>query len=118
MEEFIASRLADLADNAGATIVTTSLDGHALFGAFMGAWLVASTRRRLKGLQRLGWLLLSSGIGYLFMPLVWSLSARVFSSGVAAFVASVVVIPISLKVMVWLESADLREILQRWRRDR
>jgi hypothetical protein len=27
-----------------------------------------------------------------------------------------VVVPISLKVMVWLDSVDLREIVQRWRR--
>jgi hypothetical protein len=38
------------------------------------------------------------------------------SRGMAAFVAAVVVVPISLKVMVWLDSVDLREIVQRWRR--
>lgn len=118
MEELISTRLATLFSSTAAATVVTNFDGHALFGAFLGAWLVASTRRRLKGLQRLGWLLLTSGVGYLFMPLVLSLSAPVFSSGVAAFVASVVVIPISIKVMVWLDTVDLREILQRWRRDR
>ncbi|CAG8865563.1 hypothetical protein PS627_01481 [Pseudomonas fluorescens] len=118
MEELISTRLTELINSAEASTLTTTFDGHALFGAVLGAWLVASTRRELKGWQRLGWLLLSSGVGYLFMPLVWSLSSPFFSSGVAAFVASVVVIPISIKVMVWLDNADLREIFQRWRRDR
>lgn len=34
----------------------------------------------------------------------------------AGFVAAVVVIPISLKVMVWLDTLDPRELIQRWRR--
>lgn len=102
-----------------------NFDGQALAGAILGAWLVSSskgkawvtirTRRKLSLHQRLLTLLLSAGVGYLFMPLLLSLVPFV-STGVAAFVAAVVVIPISVKVMLWLENADLKEIVQRWRR--
>ncbi|UVJ43135.1 phage holin family protein [Pseudomonas sp. LS1212] len=90
------------------------INGDALFGALLGAWLVASTRQSLKAWQRMGSLLLSAGVGYLFTPLVLSM-ASFLSSGVAAFVGAVVVIPISIKVMVWLDGADLREVFQRLR---
>ncbi|RZI90868.1 MAG: hypothetical protein EOP15_03115 [Pseudomonas sp.] len=102
-----------------------NFDGQALAGAILGASLVSSskgkawvtirTRRKLSLHQRLLTLLLSAGVGYLFMPLLLSLVPFV-STGVAAFVAAVVVIPISVKVMLWLENADLKEIVQRWRR--
>lgn len=102
-----------------------NFDGQALAGAILGAWLVSSskgkawvtirTRRKLSLQQRLLTLMLSAGVGYLFMPLLLSLMPFV-STGVAAFVAAVVVIPISVKVMLWLENADLKEIVQRWRR--
>ncbi|WP_258197511.1 hypothetical protein [Pseudomonas plecoglossicida] len=102
-----------------------NFDGQALAGAILGALLVSSskgkawvtirTRRKLSLHQRLLTLLLSAGVGYLFMPLLLSLVPFV-STGVAAFVAAVVVIPISVKVMLWLENADLKEIVQRWRR--
>lgn len=102
-----------------------AFDSHALFGALLGAWLVHRTRHRLKvwmrvGLhnslkpwQRMGTLLLSAGVGYLFTPLLLSF-APFLSSGVAAFVAAVVVIPISVKVMFWLDDVELKDLLQRW----
>ena len=102
-------------------------DGNALFGAILGAWLISSSQRRLRAWlvtnsrqqlkvwQQVGSLFLAAGVGYLFTPLMLSL-APFLSSGVAAFVAAVVVIPISIKVMLWLDAADLKDILQRWRR--
>ena len=102
-------------------------DGNALFGAILGAWLISSSRRRLRAWlvtnsrqqlklwQQVGSLFLAAGVGYLFTPLMLSL-APFLSSGVAAFVAAVVVIPISIKVMLWLDAADLKDIFQRWRR--
>jgi len=99
------------------------VDGNVLFAALLGALLVGAARDRLitnKATRlTLGkkWLLVfvTVGIGHLFEPLVSSL-APMLTRGMAAFVAAVVVIPISLKVMVWLDSLDPREIIQRWRR--
>ncbi|RWU21033.1 hypothetical protein DM813_17615 [Pseudomonas alkylphenolica] len=96
-----------------ATSVPT-VEGDVVFGALLGAWLVTSTRSLLKAWQRIGTLALSAGVGYLFTPLVVQM-APFLSNGVAAFIAAVVVIPISIKVMVWLDTADLREILRRLR---
>lgn len=90
------------------------VDGVALFGALLGAWLVASTRRTLKGWQRLGSLLLSAGVGYLFSPLLQSLAPSL-DAGVAAFIGAVVVIPISIKVKAWVAATDVRDILRRLR---
>ncbi|GLH31593.1 MULTISPECIES: hypothetical protein [unclassified Pseudomonas] len=98
-------------------------DGRVLFGAVLGALLVSAARDRLVIVSRkrltLGkqalLALLTVGVGYLFEPLLQAL-APMLSRGMAAFVAAVVVVPISLKVMVWLDSVDLREIVQRWRR--
>ncbi|PWB31857.1 hypothetical protein DCO48_15535 [Pseudomonas sp. SDI] len=94
--------------------VLPQVNGEAVFGALLGAWLVAATRRRLKTWQRLGSLLLSAGVGYLFSPQVMAL-APFFDPGVAAFVAAVLVIPISIKVMLWVGKAQLQDILQRIR---
>ncbi len=115
MNQPIDSLFAEFALSLGLASYIAAFDGGALFGALLGAWLVASTRRRLKGWQRLGSLMLSAGVGYLFTPLVLLL-APFLSSGVAAFVAALVVIPISIKVMVWVDAADLRDIFQRFRR--
>lgn len=90
------------------------IDGNAVFGAALGGWLVTSTRRRFKSWQYLGSLLLSAGVGYLFSPVVMPF-APMLSSGAAAFVSSLLVIPISIKVMVWIDSSDLREIVARLR---
>ncbi|MFJ4444616.1 hypothetical protein ACIPZ8_21310 [Pseudomonas sp. NPDC089422] len=98
-------------------------EGWALFGALLGALLVSAARDRLIILprkrlsarkQRL-LVLLALGVGYLFEPLLHSL-APMLSRGMAAFVAAVVVLPITLKVIVWLDTVDLRELIQRWRR--
>ncbi|NBA94748.1 putative holin [Pseudomonas sp. R5(2019)] len=97
--------------------VAPKIDGDALFGSLLGAWLVSSTRQHLKAWQRLGSLTLSAGVGYLFAPMVLSV-APFLSTGVAAFIGAVVVIPICIKVMVWLDAADLREVLQRLRTGR
>lgn len=114
MSEPTSASLSSVFVGLGLASSMPTVDGDTIFGAVLGAWLVASTQGVLKAWQRLGSLFLSAGVGYLFTPLVLLL-APFLSSGVAAFIAAVVVIPISIKVMIWLDSADLREILQRLR---
>ncbi|MFK0089969.1 putative holin [Pseudomonas sp. NPDC090755] len=114
MSEPTSASLSSLFVGLGLASSMPVVDGDTVFGALLGAWLVASTRGFLKAWQRLGSLFLSAGVGYLFTPLVL-LMAPFLSSGVAAFIGAVVVIPISIKVMIWLDSTDLREILQRLR---
>ena len=98
------------------------MDGNVLFAALLGALLVSAARdrlitnttRRLTLGKRLLLVFVTVGVGHLFEPLVSSL-VPLLTRGMAAFVAAVVVIPISLKVMVWLDTLDLRELIQRWR---
>ncbi|EKT4463305.1 hypothetical protein QEL84_004120 [Pseudomonas putida] len=100
-----------------------SVDGSVLFAALLGALLVGAARdrlitsatSRLTLSKKLLLVFVTVGVGHLFEPLVSSL-APLLTRGMAAFVAAVVVIPISLKVMVWLDTLDPRELMQRWRR--
>lgn len=114
MSEPTSASLLSLFVGLGLATSMPTVEGDVVFGALLGAWLVTSTRGVLKAWQRIGSLFLSAGVGYLFTPLVLLL-APFLSSGVAAFIAAVVVIPISIKVMIWLDSADLRDIFQRFR---
>jgi len=103
------------------------MDVHVLYGAMLGALLVSLARGRMKVWLMLGagsrrsvrksvvLMVLSTGVGCLFEPLIVSL-APMLAGGMAAFSAAVVVIPISLKIMVWLDGLDLQELLQRWKR--
>ncbi|GLO53430.1 hypothetical protein PPUN110474_48310 [Pseudomonas putida] len=106
-----------------ALVELLGVDGNVLFAALLGALLVSAARdrlitnkaRRLTLGKKLLLVFVTVGVGHLFEPLVSSL-VPLLSRGMAAFVAAVVVIPISLKVMVWLDTLDPRELIQRWRR--
>ena len=89
-----------------------AIDGEALFGASLGAWLVTSTRVDFKAWQRIGSWLLSAGVGYLFTPVALPL-APFLTAGVTAFMCALIIIPISIKVMQWVDSAGLGEIIER-----
>ncbi|QCI13581.1 hypothetical protein E6B08_20485 [Pseudomonas putida] len=98
-------------------------EGRVLFGALLGAVLITLARgqlilvprKRLSALSQGLLVLLALGVGYLFEPLLTSLVPSL-TPGMAAFVAAVAVIPVCLKLMVWLDAVDMRDILQRWRR--
>lgn len=114
MADPTSSTITGLLMGLGLASAVPIIDGDALFGAVLGAWLVTSTKHNLKAWQRIGSLLLSSGVGYLFAPTALRL-APVLTSGGAAFACALVVIPLSIKSMVWIERADLIEILRRLR---
>ncbi|MCI3908856.1 phage holin family protein [Pseudomonas viridiflava] len=114
MADPTSSTISGLLVGLGLASAAPIIDGDALFGAVLGAWLVTSTKHNLKPWQRVGSLLLSSGVGYLFAPTALRL-APVLTSGGAAFACALLVIPISIKSMVWIERTDLVEILRRIR---
>lgn len=87
-------------------------DLETLFGAGLGACLVVSVRRPLKGWQTLCSLAMSAGVGVLFTPLAVVFVPQL-TQGVAAFICALVVIPLSIKLMVWVEQLDLRELVRR-----
>ena len=114
MADPTSSTITGLLMGLGLASAVPIIDGDALFGAVLGAWLVTSTKHDLKAWQRIGSLMLSSGVGYLFAPTALRL-APVLTSGGAALACALVVIPLSIKSMLWIEKADLLEILRRLR---
>lgn len=88
-----------------------SIDGEALFGAALGAWLVTTTRVNLKAWQRLGSLMLSAGVGYLFTPVALPLAPSL-TGGVTAFICALIVIPVSIKLMQWIDGAGIGDIIR------
>lgn len=115
MADPTSSTITGLLMGLGLANAVPIIDGNALFGAVLGAWLVTGTKHNLKAWQRVGsLLLLSAGVGYLFAPTALRL-APVLTSGGAAFACALVVIPLSIKSMIWIERADLIEILRRLR---
>lgn len=91
-----------------------AIDGEALFGAALGAWLVTTTRANFKAWQRMGSLLLSAGVGYLFTPVALPM-APFLTEGVTAFLCALVVIPISIKLMQWIDGAGIGDIIRHLR---
>lgn len=114
MADPTSSAVAGLLMGLGLATAAPIIDGEALFGALLGAWLVTSTKHDLKVWQRLGSLFLSAGVGYLFAPM--ALQAVPFiTRGGGAFFSALLVIPISIKLMVWIEKADIWDIWRRFR---
>jgi pheromone shutdown protein TraB len=91
-----------------------SIDGEALFGASLGAWLVTTTHSNFKAWQCVGSWLLSAGVGYLFTPVALPL-VPFLTAGVTAFLCAVVVIPISIKLMQWIDGTGLGDIIRHLR---
>jgi hypothetical protein len=110
----MAGSLATLYVGLGLAALAPLIDADALFGALLGGWLVITTQPQVKVWQRVASLLLSAGVGYLFTPVVQPL-VPVLSNGAAAFFCAMLVIPVSVKIMHWTHSADLREIIQKLR---
>ncbi len=90
----------------GAAALLPFVDGDALLGAVLGAVLVASTKKDIGWWQRLLSMLLSIGLGYALAPEVAS-QTPIASRAAAAFMASICAIPLSLKLVVWIEQVDI-----------
>ncbi|MFJ7315614.1 putative holin [Pseudomonas sp. NPDC098747] len=112
MADPTSSTVTGLLMGLGVATAMPIIDGEALFGAILGAWLVTSTKKDLKVWQRLGSLVLSASVGYLFAPMTVQILPLVTSGG-AAFGSALLIIPISIKAMLWIEKADLWDILKR-----
>lgn len=95
-------------------IFITIIDNEVIFGACLGAWVVAGTRRGMKAWQQLGSFLLSACVGYLFTPVALP-HLTGFSAGATAFFCALVVIPISIKIIKWVIVTDLADIFRRFK---
>lgn len=94
------------------SLLLNAINSDALFGACLGAWLVTSARRKLTAWQHVGTFILSAGVGYLFAPVALPHLPGV-SEGVCAFICALVIIPLSVKIMIWINRTDLAEFVHR-----
>ena len=100
--------------DATLSIIVTIIDNEVIFGACLGAWVVVGSRRDLRAWQQIGSFLLSACVGYLFTPVVLP-HLTGFSAGATAFFCALVVIPISIKIMKWVNATDIADILRRFK---
>ena len=112
MAEPSTTSAASVAAIMSATAFLPFVNGDALLGSVLGAALFATTKKDLKPLSRLGTLLLSTGCGYYIGPEVIEHSF-IDGEALASMVAAMFSLPISLKMMGWVEVAALTDIIKR-----
>jgi hypothetical protein len=95
-----------------ATLMPT-LDGNALFGAIIGAGLIALNQKDLKPWQRILGLLVSVGSGYVSASEIVAQSP-ITQTGPGGFVGAIVVVPIALKVLELIEKTDFAALAPAW----
>jgi len=95
-----------LAAGVGLAALLPGIDGNALIGAFAGATLFVVSAQSLPIWKRLVYLLVSVVAGYLAAPDI-ARSLPIFSTGVAAFVASAVGITVTLALIEKSKAFDL-----------
>ena len=90
-----------------------SIDGPALFGAIVGASIIALNQRDLRPWQRISGLLVSILAGYLFAPEILNHSPLSSTAGAGA-IGAVIVVPLALRLAVVIERTDLNSVLPDW----
>lgn len=98
----------------GLATILPSLDGNALFGAIIGAALIALNQKDLKAWQRILGLLVSVGSGYVTAGEIVA-QTPITQTGPGGFVGAIIVVPIALKVLAMiekLERSDVQAFLQ------
>lgn len=112
--------MAEPATTTTATAMTISaasllpfINGNALLGAVFGAALFATTKKDLRPLQRLTTMLIAIGIGYLLTPEVTE-HTFIQNDATAGMTAAIFSLPIILKIMVWVDQANLSEIINKF----
>lgn len=88
------------------------IDGDALMGASLGAALVAYNKTGLGALERVGALIFSACCGYFLAPEIIALTPVTMTVG-AGFVGALATVPVSLKVMEYIEGLELSSLIDR-----
>ena len=113
MNESLLKELVELSPELGGCAMS-AIDIEVMIGASLGAWLIMNSKRNAGISQRVTTFFLSAGAGYLFAPMAMQI-APVFTAGGAASGCALIVVPISIKVHVWIKQADLPELIKRLR---
>ncbi|MEH6565296.1 MAG: putative holin [Halopseudomonas sp.] len=101
------------AAGVGLSAIAPQLDGNALFGAIIGAALIAVNQRDMKAWQRLLGLLLSIGAGYVSAAEIVT-QTPITRTAPAAFIGAVLVVPVALKALEVIEKTDFASLVPGW----
>lgn len=104
-----------VAATAGVGLATfmPQMDGNALFGAIIGAAVIAMSQRDLKAWQRCAGLLVSVGAGYVSAPEIVA-QTIIKQTGPGGFVGAILVVPIALKALEVIEKTDFASFVPDW----
>lgn len=100
--------VATAAAGVGLATFLPNMDGNALFGAIIGAALIALNQKDLKAWQRLLGLLVSVGAGYVSAGEIVA-QTPITQTGPGGFVGAILVVPIALKVLAVVERMELSD---------
>ena len=100
--------VATAAAGVGLATFLPNMDGDALFGAIIGAALIALNQKDLKAWQRLLGLLVSVGAGYVSAGEIVA-QTPITQTGPGGFVGAILVVPIALKVLAVVERMELSD---------
>lgn len=90
------------------------IDANALMGAVLGAGLVAYSKSDISPWKRLGALVFSAALGYLMSSEVINLTP-ITESGTGGFVGAIVIVPLALKLIGYIDQLDIGAAIERWR---
>ncbi|MGO2878501.1 MAG: putative holin [Halomonas sp.] len=88
------------------------INASSLMGAALGAGLVAYSKNDLRAWQRIGALLFSALCGYLMSPEIVA-QTPVTHDGTGGFIGALVIVPLSLKLIKYVDKFDLSTWLDR-----
>lgn len=97
----------------GLATIMPHMDGNALFGAIIGAALIAMNQRDLKAWQRCAGLLVSVGAGYVSAAEIVA-QTPITQTGPGGFVGAILVVPVALKALDLIEKTDFASFVPAW----
>ena len=101
------------AAGVGLSALIPQVDGNALFGAIIGAALIAVNQRDMKAWQRLLGLLVSIGAGYVCAAEIVT-QTLITRTAPAAFIGAVLVVPVALKTLEVIDKTDFASLVPSW----
>jgi len=99
-----------IATSASLVSLLPFVNGDSLFGAVIGAAFIAFYTQDLTYKKRITAFIFSTAIGYLLAPEVVNRTI-IDSHSTASFIVAVVAIVLLQKILQWLESASITDIL-------
>ena len=108
-----SSIAAAMAAGLGVASILPGVDGNAMFGAVVGAALIATNRRDIHGWQRLIGLLISAGAGYVSAGEIVE-QTPISQTGPGGFIGAVLVVPLALKLLAAVDKINLEKLVADW----